>query len=331
MVPPTSPTLELLTAPRAPVLPPSGSRPAGKLAVSPPGIKPPAFDPMATGARARFELALALVIGGGALVVGCLALASIPTLGTSTAIPLATLSALAVLFAVARLTRLTDEVQSAAWQRQRLERHLGRYVSPTVANVILQGEAQLATAERRDVTVLFCDLRDFTTMCERERPEEVVALLNAFYERACQVVQAHGGTVNKFMGDGLLALFGAPDDHPNPEQAAVGAAHEIMYAADELRSRGGVWSQLDIGISLDAGDVVVGEVGASSRAEYTAIGTTVNRAARLQGVAREAHRRIVLSGALVTRLGPRAAVVSMGSVKLKGLSEPVAVYAFRHS
>ncbi len=330
MSPPTT-GLDLLTAPRAPVLPARLARPSGKAAVPPPGVAPSSFDPLATGARVRFELALALVIGGGALIVGSLALASIPTLGVSSAISLATLSALAVLFAVARLARLTNEVQTAAWQRQRLERHLVRYVSPTVARVILEGESRLATAELRDVTVLFCDLRDFTTMCERERPEEVVALLNAFYERACQVVQSHGGTVNKFMGDGLLALFGAPGDHPNPEQAAVGAAHEIMYAADELRARGGVWSQLDIGISLDAGDVVVGEVGASSRAEYTAIGTAVNRAARLQGVAKEAHRRIVLSGSLVARLGPRAAVVSMGSVKLKGLSEPVAVYAFRHS
>ena len=331
MVPSSSTGLDVLTVPRAPVLPAATARPAGKAAVPPPGVEPAAFDPLATGARVRFELALALVIGGGALIAGSLALASIPTLSAGTAIPLATLSALAVLFAVARLVRLTNEVQTAAWQRQRLERHLVRYVSPTVAQVILQGEHRLATAELRDVTVLFCDLRDFTTMCERERPKEVVALLNAFYERACQVVQAHGGTVNKFMGDGLLALFGAPDDHPNPEQAAVGAAHEIMYAADDLRARGGIWKQLDIGISLDAGDVVVGDVGASSRAEYTAIGTAVNRAARLQGVAKEAHRRIVLSGALVARLGPRAAVVSMGAVKLKGLSEPVSVYAFRHS
>ena len=109
------------------------------------------------------------------------------------------------------------------------------------------------------------------------------------------------------------------------------SAHEIMYAADELRARGGIWRKLDIGIGLDCGDVVVGEVGASSRAEYTAIGTPVNRAARLQGLSREADRRIVLSEECARRLGPRANVVGMGSVKLKGLHAPVKVYAFRHS
>lgn len=281
--------------------------------------------------RTAFELGLVLVLLGASLVGLTLALVGWSGLGTQRAVAVLLLAAVVAVVGVSRLSILTRRIRAASFRRHMLERHLRRYVSPRVAQAIISGERDLDGAELRDVTILFCDLRDFTIMCERERPEEVVRLLNTFYERACEVVQSHGGTVNKFMGDGLLALFGAPDHHPSPVHASVEAAHEIMYAADALRARGGIWAQLDIGISLDCGDVVVGEVGASSRAEYTAIGTPVNRAARLQGVSRAAARRIVLSEDLARRLGPRANLISMGSLELKGLSEPVKAYAFRHS
>lgn len=237
----------------------------------------------------------------------------------------------AVAFATVKIRDLAESMGTEMWQRRVLERELERYVSKGVASAILRGEASFGAAARRDVTVLFCDLRDFTSLCERQPPEQVVDMLNQFYERACQVVHKHGGTVNKFLGDGLLALFGAPHDHPDHVMAAAEAAHEIMYAADELRALGGIWKHLDIGIGLDSGDVVVGDVGAKNRAEYTAIGNTVNRAARLQGLSRESHRRIVLSDVCAQRLGPRANLVCLGSLKLKGLSAPVDVYAFRHS
>jgi adenylate cyclase len=311
-------------------LPAERTAPAGKAAVRPPGLDA-TDDDWLYGERARSELLLIAILGGGALVIGTAAVATWDRLGAAVAVALLAGSAVALVLAARHLGAMAERVQRAAWQRRMLERHLGRYVSPNVAEVILSADGALAGAERRDVTVLFCDLRDFTTLCEREHPEEVVYLLNTFFERACEIVQAHGGTVNKFMGDGMLALFGAPTRHPSPVRAAVESAHEIMYACDELRARGGFWRQLDIGISLDTGDVVVGEVGASSRAEYTAIGTTVNRAARLQGVSREAERRIVLSEECARRLGPRANLVSIGAVKLKGLSRPVQVYAFRHS
>jgi adenylate cyclase len=301
----------------------------GKAGNAPAGVR--LDDSWGTDERARFELLLALVLGGGGLVTATVLIFSWSRLGTGGSLVLLLLCAAALFASGRKLASLASSIQLAARQQRTLERHLGRFVSPGVAEVILRGDAGLGGAERRDVTVLFCDLRDFTTLCERRDPEDVVDLLNTFFERACQIVQQHGGTVNKFMGDGMLALFGAPVEHPEPVIAAVEAAHEMMYAVDELRARGGIWRDLDVGISLDSGDVVVGEFGASSRAEYTAIGTTVNRAARLQGVSREAERRIVISEECARRLGPRANLVGMGAVKLKGLSEPVNVYAFRHS
>jgi class 3 adenylate cyclase len=234
-------------------------------------------------------------------------------------------------FATTRLRKLAMTRGTELWRRQRVEAEFGRFVSPDVAQAILRGAAGAGAAERREVTVLFCDLRDFTGLCEKETPEQVVALLNTFFEEACRIVREHGGTVNKFLGDGMLALFGAPDEHPNHAQAAAAAAHEMIYAVDRLRERGGVWKHLDVGIGLDTGPVVCGAVGAQTRLEYTAIGSVVNRGARLQGLTRKAHRRIVVSESCVRALGPRANVVSFGEVQLKGFDEPVPVYAFRHS
>ncbi len=215
-------------------------------------------------------------------------------------------------------------------ERDWLETELGRYVSRDVAGAIIRGEAGVGKAERREVTVLFCDLRNFTQLCEREQPETVVALLNAFFERVCRVIEAHGGTVNKFLGDGVLALFGAPDEHPNHARAAAEAAHDILTVAAELR-RDAKLGSFEVGIGLDTGDVVVGAIGSRHRVEYTAIGSPVNRAARLQGLSRASGHRIILSTACVKRLGPNANVVSLGEVSLKGFAAPEPVFAFRHA
>lgn len=243
------------------------------------------------------------------------------------------LAAAAVLAAVAtyQVRRRALLAEAQTYERRWIEKEFGRYVSPDVVRAIMRGEAAFGLAERRDVTVLFCDLRDFTGVCVREAPEDVVALLNTFYERVCTIVESHGGTVNKFLGDGVLALFGAPDEHPNHAHAAVEASHEILAAADELKAQGGIWDAFEIGIGVDTGDVVVGPIGSPTRVEYTAIGATVNRAARLQSLARAAQHRIIVSRTTLEALGPRANVVSLGSVSLKGFSGPETVYAFRHS
>ncbi|HLU68233.1 MAG TPA: adenylate/guanylate cyclase domain-containing protein, partial [Kofleriaceae bacterium] len=207
----------------------------------------------------------------------------------------------------------------------RLERELGRYVSRGVARAILRGEVHIGAAERRQVTVLFCDLRGFTFLCERERPEDVVDMLDTFYQRAFAIVQKHGGTVNKVLGDGLLALFNAPDELPGHAAAAADAAASIMRMVHRLRERGGVWTHVAVGIGLDTGDIVVGPLGSRDRAEYTAIGSPVNRAARLQSLGEREGRRIILSEATRRALGSRR-VELVGEVELKGFTGPERVY-----
>lgn len=215
---------------------------------------------------------------------------------------------------------------SAAFERRRIEHEFGRYVSRDVADAILHGKTPLEQAERRAVSVLFCDLRHFTAICERERPEDVVRMLNTFFDRLCTIIVKQGGTVNKFLGDGVLALWGAPVDHAEHVAAAARAAFAILDATDDLRADGGMWEAFDVGIGLDTGDVVVGPIGAPSRVEYTAIGSVVNRAARLQGLARQANQRVIVSRAYADQLGEPERLVSIGKVVLKGF--PAAEEAF---
>ncbi|HEU5060490.1 MAG TPA: adenylate/guanylate cyclase domain-containing protein [Kofleriaceae bacterium] len=226
----------------------------------------------------------------------------------------------------ARALRERTHLVGARMER-RLESELGRYVSRDVARDILRGRINLKSPQRRTVTVLFCDLRGFTFLCERETPEDVVHILETFYEEAFAIVEKHGGTINKILGDGLLALFNAPNQVPQHAIAAADAASEIMRMMYGLRERGGVWTHLAIGIGLDTGEIVVGPIGSAERAEYTAIGSPVNRAARLQSLADRESRRIILSEATRRALGSHTPVDALGLVELKGFVAPERVYS----
>ena len=199
-----------------------------------------------------------------------------------------------------------------------------------MARSILANSSEHSRPSRRELTALFCDLRGFTFLCERERPEDVVELLNTVYEGACTIIRSHGGTVNKFLGDGLLALFGAPDDLEDHAYAAAQAAIEIQQLIRYLRQRGGTWTHLAVGIGIDSGDVVVGPLGSTQRVEYTAIGSPVNRAARLQGFAERDSRRIILSDASARAVGKRLEMKRLADVELKGFNRAETIYSLRH-
>lgn len=228
-----------------------------------------------------------------------------------------------------KLRALALASQTHARLRKAAVQELGRMVSPDVAERALSGELVPGASERRFVTVLFCDLRDFTALCEHRRAEDALSILNAFYERACFIIRAHGGHVNKFLGDGVLALFGAPEPLPHHARSAVECARQLARAADELRAQGGVWDELQIGVGLDTGDVVLGAVGSSDRLEYTAIGATVNRAARLQALTSTTGRRIVLSARTATELDSEDSLLPLGEARIKGVDRPVRIYTPR--
>jgi len=220
--------------------------------------------------------------------------------------------------------------------RQRLRTTFERFVPPKVAAELLpEGDAAPRLESRRlEATVLFCDLRGFTTLSERLEAEQVIAVLNRYLEAISAAVFAYGGTVVSYQGDGVMAVFGAPLPQQDHAARALAAAREIL---DDALPRFNAWlmeerladASLDAGIGLNTGLVMSGLVGSERRVEYAAVGDATNVAARLQGLGRDAEGRLFVSGSTYTALAATGTVNGLrrhGEVNLRGRREPVMVY-----
>ena len=226
---------------------------------------------------------------------------------------------IAVLLAV--LGRITMESAFAYRERQRLRSSFGSYVSPGVMRGILAGDITPSmVGERTPICVLFSDVRNFTTLSESRPPEEVIALLNAYFDEMVESVHIHHGTVDKFIGDGLMCFFGAPERLDNACQAAFDAARDMLARLDKLNARlvASGADPIAIGVGLHFGPAVVGHVGSAARHEYTAIGDTVNIAARLEGLTKELGYPVVCSESVAQALGGQTGLEPLGARAVKG-------------
>jgi adenylate cyclase len=217
-----------------------------------------------------------------------------------------------------------NEMMEGLSEREALRGALGSYVDPEVAERVLE-EGELLEGHEAEVTVMVVDVRDFTAFAERSSARETVDFLNAFFELVVPIVLKHKGHANKFLGDGMLAVFGAPEPLRDHADHALRAAREI--ARETERRWGG---DVAIGIGLNSGPVVVGSVGGGGRLEFAVIGDPVNVAARLEAATRETGDTILLTEA--TRCLLEQADVDLeqrGEIALKGKSEPTAISAVR--
>jgi adenylate cyclase len=213
---------------------------------------------------------------------------------------------------------------------ERVRREMSRFFSPEIARQIAHDRNGLVIAsKRRPITVLFSDIRNFTTISEGLPPEEVVELLREYFNTMVPIVLKHGGTLDKYVGDALMGLFGAPlaqEDHaPRAIRAALEMVQQIPVLSPKWEARSG--RPLQIGVGVNSGEAVVGVMGADSRREYSAIGDTVNLASRLEGVTKDFKTPIVVSHATVLALGDRFQVRELSELKVKGRQEAVRVYA----
>lgn len=224
------------------------------------------------------------------------------------------------------LLRLTREER----ERERIGQMFGRYVSPHVISAMLASPSLPELGgQARNVTVLFSDIRDFTTLSEKLTAREVVELLNTYFERACTVLMAEGATIDKFIGDAIMAEFGAPLDQPDHARRAIRAATALRTVAIEFRAwvehhyAGRDLPEFDIGIGLHSGEAVVGNIGSSTRMEYTAIGDTVNVASRLEGMTKTVHCPILASIETVEQAGAGIRIGVQHSFAVKGRNKKV--------
>ena len=234
-----------------------------------------------------------------------------------------------ILITLSAITRRLGLAQRVSEERLRRER-LGRYFSPEVARTIEQEEQNFAAGQLCEITVLFSDLRGFTTFCQYLQPAEVLDLLNEVHSRMVEVVFAHGGTLDKYIGDGLMAYFGAPIAQDDHAVRALRCAQEMQLVFASLSaariSRGKVALRLSIG--LNTGVAVVGSIGAANRREFTAIGDTVNLAARMENLTRHYDSiDILASGTTAGRIGTAYDLRFLGETAVKGRTQTVQVFA----
>jgi adenylate cyclase len=222
-----------------------------------------------------------------------------------------------------QLRRQFEASIAAATARDYVTNLFGQHVSPQVVDRLLAA-GSTSGSDARQVAVMFVDIRGFTAAARNRTPQEVVERLDAAFTVLVEIVDRNGGIVNKFLGDGFLALFGAPLDDPDAPRRAVTAAREMLAAIEQHNIRSD-WP-LRIGIGLHLGQVVAGNVGSPRRKEYTVIGDTVNLASRIEGLNKEFGSQLLISDAVWQAIGHDVDAVALGDVPIRGYEQPVRVW-----
>jgi adenylate cyclase len=223
-----------------------------------------------------------------------------------------------------QLRRQFEASITAATARDRITNLFGQHVSPQVVERLI-AEGASTNSDIRHVAVMFVDFRSFTAGARSRSPQEVVDRLDGAFAVLVDILDRHGGIVNKFLGDGFLALFGAPFESEDAAHRAVDAARE-MLAANESFNQATSWP-LRIGIGIHFGEVVAGNIGSPRRKEYTVIGDTVNFAARLEALNKEFNSQLLISAAVRDALGNDSDdAVPLGEVPIRGYDQPMTVW-----
>jgi adenylate cyclase len=285
---------------------------------------------MGVAALAVFISATPAIVILSAILVP-LALLALSLTGIVTAQVLLPLGALVATFWTALVVRGVFDAIEATIERFRLQQNFAGQVSPAVMREMLGGNLSPGVSgQLADVCVLFSDVRDFTTLSENMPPAVVTTVLQRYFDRMVHAVHRYDGTVDKFIGDGMMVLFGAPRKSKDPCGDAVQCALGMMKALDALNEefkREGL-PTLTIGIGINFGTVTVGNIGSSERHNYSAIGDAVNVAARVEGLTKELGRKIIITEAVVSRIEEGFQFDPLGSHNVKGHS-PVNVWGIR--
>lgn len=225
----------------------------------------------------------------------------------------------AITMILVAIVRVSFEGMQTWREKQLLKKSFSGYVSPEVLKNIVDGDMQQGVGGvSHEICVLFSDIRDFTRRSEGQQPHETISLLNRYFGEMTEAVHAHYGTVDKFIGDGMMAFFGAPNLLDNPSENAFAAARDMLHRLDILNQQLAIEGveEIRIGIGLHFGNAVIGHVGSDARHEYTAIGDAVNVAARIEGLSKSVGYTIVCSEEVKNNLHHE--LEPLGSQLIKG-------------
>ncbi len=213
---------------------------------------------------------------------------------------------------------------------EKAKMQVSRYFSPNVFDKITTADDNLvnSSGRKQEVAVMFTDIRDFTTLSETLKPEEVVELLKEYHAKMVNIIFENGGTLDKFIGDGIMATFGTPDTKPDDAYRAVIAGIEMKKALVDLNSERKKRGQTEIrqGVGIHFGNVIAGNIGTENRMEYTVIGDTVNLASRIESKCKELKSDFLISDSVKEKLNNRIPTRNLGLHSVKGKTESVTLY-----
>ena len=218
--------------------------------------------------------------------------------------------------------RLSEQLLHEARRRERLQRYHSHSVIERILTAGEEADTQFL-AQERDVTVLFCDIVSFTTLCEGLAPNEIVGLLNGYFSKMCEVIFDNEGTLDKFIGDEMMVVFNAPFEQPDHAQRAARTALGMRKALDAFNEEQPI-IPLEVRISIATGPAMVGDIGTTTRRDFTVLGDVVNMAARMKGTA--APGQVVLSGATARLLPHQFRTTRVGMVPVRGRISEVEVF-----
>jgi class 3 adenylate cyclase len=231
---------------------------------------------------------------------------------------------------IGQLTRAFNGMVEGLRQRDFIRNTFGRYVSPEVVKTLLESPEGLRLGgEKRVVTILMSDLRGYTRFAEHGDPAHVMEVLNGYLARMTEIVIAHGGTINEFIGDAIFAIFGAPLAHADHAERAAATALAMQRAMGEINAAHAARGlpRFEMGIGINTGEAVVGNIGSEQRAKYAVVGSAVNVAARVEGAT--VGGQVFMTASTYEAIAAIAEVAPPLSIEVKGLSEPLALYELR--
>ncbi len=228
-----------------------------------------------------------------------------------------------------QLTDAFNDMASSLRDKEKMRSAFTKYVSSDVVDQAMAGDSVKLGGERREITVFFSDIRDFTPISESLSPEALVKMLNEYFNEMVQIITNHGGTLDKFMGDAIMAIYNAPNPQPDHALRAVLASLEMRKKSAEITA---AWKKkgrkhiLEMGMGINTGDVVVGNIGSDERLEYTAIGDTVNTCSRIEGVTRVYNVKTMIGEQTFKVVKDKVVCREVDFVRVKGKEKPARIY-----
>lgn len=216
-------------------------------------------------------------------------------------------------------------------ERDMVKNFFGKYVGQAVMQDVLQKKSLELGGTLAHISVLFCDIRNFTSIAESLTPEKTVKMLNIYFSEIVQCIDSHKGYLDKYLGDGLLVVFGAPVKVKEHAQHACLAALDFVNSLERVNEklRKEELPQIDIGVGIHSGDAVVGNIGAAQRMEYSVIGDTVNVASRVERLTRDFDKKILLTQETVDLLSGEFELDSIGCHLVKGKKSEICLYELK--